>query len=181
MELGETIPVLPDWFYLHFTENNGMAFGLEIGGKAGKLALSLFRIIAVFAIGWYIKMLYKQYPHPGLLISVSLVFAGAVGNITDSIFYGVVFSDSTAQQVAGFFPEMGGYSSLLHGRVVDMLYLPIFQGQFPDWFPFNPGQPFTFFSPVFNIADAAITSGVIILLFFQKTFLETLNNYPIKD
>lgn len=175
MELGETIPVFKDWFYLHFTENNGMAFGLEFGGKIGKIFLSLFRIAAVFAIAWYIKKLLTEKAHPVLLISVSLVFAGAVGNIMDSVFYGIVFSDSTSQQVASFLPEMGGYSSLLHGRVVDMFYLPLIESHYPGWFPIKAGDPFVFFSPVFNIADAAITSGVLLLLFFQKKFLHSLN------
>lgn len=177
MELGETIPVLSNWFYFHFTENNGMAFGIEFGGKTGKIILSLFRITAVFIIALYISKLHQTRAHAGLIISVSLVFAGAIGNIIDSVFYGVVFSDSTTRQVASLFPEVGGYSDLLHGRVVDMLYLPVLEGKYPGWMPFKGDEHFVFFSPVFNIADAAISSGVIMLLFFQKRFINTINGH----
>lgn len=175
MELGETIPVFKEWFYLHFTENNGMAFGLEFGGKTGKILLSLVRITAVIAIGWYITRLYRERAHPGLIISISLVFAGAIGNIIDSVFYGVVFSSSSTREVASLFPEIGGYSNYLQGRVVDMFYLPLFDARIPSWFPLKAEENFTFFSPVFNFADAAISAGVIMLLFMQKKFVDSLN------
>lgn len=167
--LGQEIHIAGDWFILHFTENNGMAFGMEFGGEFGKMFLSIFRIIAVIAIGWYIFDLTKKKASQGLIISVSLVLAGALGNIIDSAFYGVIFNES-AFQVAQMFPQGGGYSSFLHGRVVDMLYFPLIESHFPEWFPFWGGRHFIFFRPVFNIADTSITTGVLIILFFQRRF-----------
>ncbi|MFP3861277.1 MAG: lipoprotein signal peptidase, partial [Bacteroidales bacterium] len=152
--LGEEIPVFNDWFIIHFTENNGMAFGMEFFGKKGKVFLSLFRIVAVIGIGWYLRYLIKQKSPMGMIACVSLIFAGAIGNIIDSVFYGVIFNDSY-HQVAQLFPEDGGYSSLLHGKVVDMLYFPVLKGHYPEWFPFKANDPFIFFRPVFNIADSA--------------------------
>lgn len=169
MMSGEEVSVLGDWFLIHFTENKGMAFGFEWGGKAGKLALSIFRIIAIIGIGWYLTHLTKHRAAKGLIISVSLIFAGALGNLIDSAFYGILFNDST-HQVASFCPPEGGYSSFLHGKVVDMLYFPIFKGYLPHWVPFWGNDYFVFFRPVFNIADSAITVGVFIILFFQKRF-----------
>lgn len=168
MALGESIPMLGNWFYLHFTENNGMAFGLEFSGEYGKLALSLFRIIALIFIGWYTLKLVKKDAPAGLLICMGLIFAGALGNIIDSAFYGMIFSESYFSQVATIFPEGGGYGTFLHGKVVDMFYFPILRGFYPLWFPFWPGQEFIFFRPVFNVADASITLGVFSLLIFQK-------------
>jgi len=170
MTLGQEIHIFGHWFILHFTENEGMAFGLSFGGETGKLILSLFRIIAVIIIGIYIYRLRKRESHPGLIISFSLIFAGAMGNIIDSAFYGLIFSQSSYHTVATIFPPDGGYSSFLHGKVVDMLYFPIIQTRLPQWFPFNGGQEFIFFRPVFNIADSAITTGVFMLLIFQKRF-----------
>ncbi|MFO7613877.1 MAG: lipoprotein signal peptidase [Bacteroidales bacterium] len=170
MTLGQEIHIFGNWFILHFTENEGMAFGLSFGGETGKLILSLFRIIAVIIIGIYIYRLQKSASHPGLIISFSLIFAGAMGNIIDSAFYGMIFSQSSYHTVAAVFPPDGGYSSFLHGKVVDMLYFPIIQTRLPQWFPFNGGQEFIFFRPVFNIADSAITTGVFMLLIFQKKF-----------
>jgi len=172
MHLGEEIHIMGNWFIIHFTENNGMAFGLELAGESGKLYLSIFRIIAIMAIGWYLVKIIKQKVHPGLIISVSLIFAGAMGNIIDSAFYGVIFNESGHFRAATFMPEEGGYSSFLHGRVVDMLYFPMIKGTFPDWFPFRGGERFIFFRPVFNIADSAITTGVFILLIFQRRFFK---------
>ncbi|MFP4017982.1 MAG: lipoprotein signal peptidase [Bacteroidales bacterium] len=169
--LGQEIPVFNDWFIIHFTENNGMAFGMEFFGKKGKMFLSLFRIVAVIGIGWYLRYLIKQKSPMGMIACVSLIFAGAIGNIIDSVFYGVIFNDSY-HQVAQLFPEDGGYSSLLHGKVVDMLYFPVLKGHYPEWFPFKANDPFIFFRPVFNIADSAITTGVLIILVFQKKFLK---------
>ncbi len=172
MTLGESIPVFGDWFILHFTENYGMAFGMEFSGEYGKLFLSLFRIVAVFFIAWYLHRLVVRSAHKGFILSVSLIFAGAVGNIIDSAFYGLIFSDSYGQ-VAGFLPEEGGYGSFLHGKVVDMLYFPLITGTFPSWIPFWGDQPFIFFRPVFNLADAAITTGVFMVIVFQKKFFRS--------
>ncbi len=170
MFLGQEYHVLGNWFIIHFTENNGMAFGMEFAGNYGKLFLSIFRIIAVGAIGWYIyRLTRKPYVSIGLIVSLSLIFAGAIGNIIDSAFYGMLFNDSIFQ-VAEFIPDGGGYGSFLHGKVVDMFYFPILQGHFPQWFPFWKGEEFIFFRPVFNVSDASITTGVLMLVVFQKRY-----------
>lgn len=155
MYIGEEFNVLGNWFIIHFTENNGMAFGLELGGSYGKLALSLFRVFAVFGIGYIFHYIIKNKYHFGLITCVSLILAGALGNIIDSVFYGKLF----------------GYAGLLHGRVVDMFYMPIIQGHYPDWFPLWAGEEFVFFRPVYNFADAAISIGVITIILFQNKFL----------
>jgi signal peptidase II len=155
MFLGEEHHIFGNWFIIHFTENNGMAFGLELGGGWGKLALSLFRIFAVFGIAYVLHYIIKHKYHFGLIVCVSLIFAGAIGNIIDSVFYGVFF----------------GYEKLLHGRVVDMFYFPIIEGHYPQWFPVWGGEEFIFFRPVFNLADASISVGVIIIFLFQKKFM----------
>ena len=170
MIAGEEYSVIGSWFRIHFLENNGMAFGMEWGGKAGKMALSIFRIIAIGVICWYLVSIIKKKAHPGLVISVSIIVAGAIGNLIDSAFYGMIFSESW-HTPAIMFPEGGGYSSFLHGRVVDMLYFPVIDTHWPDWSPIKPGESFIFFRPVFNIADASITTGVLAILFFQKKFL----------
>jgi len=169
MTLGESIPVLGNWFIIHFTENYGMAFGMEFSGEYGKLFLSLFRILAVVLIGWYLHRLVLKKAHKGFIVCVSLIFAGALGNIIDSAFYGLLFNESHGQ-VAQFLPEEGGYGTFLHGKVVDMLHFPVITGTFPSWLPFLGDQPFIFFRPVFNIADAAITIGVFAVIIFQKKF-----------
>lgn len=171
MEISEEFPVLGDWFIIHFTENNGMAFGLEIAGEYGKLFLSLFRIAAVIAIGFYLFSLPKQGASKGLMISGSMVFAGAIGNIIDSAFYGLIFSDSY-YHLATLFPQGGGYAPFLYGKVVDMLYFPLYEGFLPDWIPFWGGEYFIFFRPVFNIADSAITCGVVSILLFHRKFFK---------
>lgn len=172
MTLGQEFSILGDRGFIHFTENNGMAFGLELGGEAGKLILSLFRIIAIGAIGYGIHyMVKKKYPQ-GLVLCVSLIFAGALGNMIDSAFYGMFFSESTWYDKAQLFPPEGGYSSFLHGKVVDMFYFPLISGHYPSWLPIWGGQDFIFFRPVFNLADTAISLGVIIILIFQKTYFK---------
>ncbi len=170
MTLGQEFHVLGNWFIFHFTENEGMAFGITFGGETGKLMLSIFRIIAIIIIAIYLFRLRKKDPHPGLIVSFSLILAGAIGNMIDSAFYGLIFSHSSYHTVAQLFPPDGGYNSFLHGKVVDMFYFPIIQTTLPDWVPISGGKQFIFFRPVFNIADASITSGVLLLLFFQKKF-----------
>lgn len=168
MMLGESYSIFGSWSYIHFTENYGMAFGLEFWGKFGKILLSLFRIGAVIAIGYYIRHLIKsQKTSTGAIIGLSLIMAGALGNIIDSAVYGLIFSDSWGQ-VAQLFPTGGGYAGLLHGKVVDMFYFPIIKGAYPSWFPMWGGEDFTFFRPVFNFADASISVGVIYILLFQR-------------
>lgn len=154
--LGEEIPVLGDWFRIHFTENYGMAFGLEFGGKGGKILLTLFRLVAVAFIGWYIYDITKKETNKWYIISWALILSGALGNIIDSIFYGVIF----------------GYDSWFHGRVVDMFYFPIIQTTIPENWPFWAGEDFEFFRPVFNVADAAISIGFVIILLGQKAFFK---------
>jgi signal peptidase II len=168
MYLGQEIRVMGNWFIIHFTENNGMAFGMEFEGAFGKLFLSLFRIFAVIGIGVYLYMLIRRKSNSKLILSMSLIFAGAMGNILDSIFYGRLFS-SSEYQLAAFLPKEGGYASFLHGKVVDMFYFPLIEGHFPEWFPIWGGEDFIFFRPVFNIADSSITIGVFLILIFQST------------
>ena len=171
MYLGQEFRIAGDWFIIHFTENNGMAFGMEFAGEHGKLFLSVFRIIALAGIGWYMHHLVKTKAHHLLLTSMALIFAGALGNIVDSTFYGVIFSSSEFQ-LAQLFPPGGGYSSFLHGKVVDMFYFPIIRGIMPDWVPFWGGDYFIFFRPVFNIADASISTGVAMIILFQGKFFK---------
>jgi signal peptidase II len=147
-----------------------MAFGFEFGGEYGKMFLSLFRVLAVFGIGYYILRLVKKDIPMGFIACASLIFAGAIGNIIDSAFYGLIFSDSYGQ-VATLFPEGGGYATFLHGRVVDMFYFPLISGNYPSWIPFIGGSDFQFFRPVFNIADSSISIGIFsIILFYRKEF-----------
>lgn len=172
MLLYEDIRVMGNWFILKFIENDGMAFGLDLPGDYGKLLLTLFRIAAVIAIVFYLRHLIKIKSPTGLIIAVSMILAGALGNIIDSVFYGVIFAESTRFATATIFPEGGGYAGLLHGHVVDIFYFPIVRGYWPDWVPWKGGDPFEFFRPVFNIADSAITVGVFTILIFQKRFFE---------
>lgn len=177
MMIGEEFPVFGQWFLIHFVENNGMAFGFEFGGEYGKMFLSLFRVIAVFGIGWYITRLVKKDLPMGFIACVSLIFAGAIGNIIDSAFYGLIFNDSYGQ-VATLFPEGGGYATFLHGRVVDMFYFPLISGVYPEWIPFAGGSDFQFFRPVFNVADSSISIGIFsIILFYRKQF----NSLDVKE
>ncbi len=167
--LGEEYHIAGNWFIIHFTENAGMAFGMEFGGNYGKIILSVFRILAALFGIYYIAQIIKSRQHLGYIMSVSLIFAGAVGNIIDSLFYGIIFNSSEFQ-VAQFMPADGGYADFLHGHVVDMLYFPLLEGTFPSWFPIWGGEPFQFFRPVFNFADASISIGVMLILLFQKKF-----------
>lgn len=172
--LGEDHPVLGSWFRLHFVENEGMAWGWKLGesGSWGKMALTLFRLAAVFFGVYFIGKIIREKYHPGFIFCVGLIFAGAVGNLIDSMFYGIIFSESNfySQNVATLFPEGGGYAGFLHGKVVDMLYFPIIRTTWPTWVPFLGGDSFEFFSPVFNIADSSISIGLIIILLFQNRF-----------
>ena len=171
MTIGESFPVLGDWFQIYFIENNGMAFGWEFGAGIGKIDLGLFRIIAVALFFYLIYYLSKKNVKFGPLFGISLITAGALGNIIDGMFYGMIFSESTFTQLATMFPEGGGYSGFMQGKVVDMFYFPLFT--FPEWMPLVGGQ--IFFSPIFNIADSAITIGFLYLLIFQWDFLKSFD------
>ena len=172
MTIGESFSVIGDWFQIYFIENNGMAFGWELGAEFGKIALGIFRLIAVALLFYLIYYLNKKKIKFGPLLGISLITAGALGNIIDGMFYGMIFSESTFTQVATLFPEGGGYAGFMQGKVVDMLYFPLFT--FPEWIPFLGGQ--IFFSPIFNIADSAITIGFLYLLIFQWNFLKNIDN-----
>jgi signal peptidase II len=181
MSLGDEFVVFKDWFILHFVENNGMAFGFEFAGEYGKMFLSVFRILAVVAIGWYLFKLAKQKAIPfGFIVSISLIFAGAVGNIIDSLFYGLIFEQSYGQ-VSAIFPEGGGYAGFLHGKVVDMFYFPLITGRYPTWLPFLGGNEFIFFRPVFNIADSAITVGIFSILIFYRKYFNKVEEKPAAE
>lgn len=159
---------ITDWFFIYFTENNGMAFGMEI---IGKLFLTSFRIIAVALIIWYLIKIVKQNLKTGYIVCISLILAGAIGNIIDCVFYGVLFSESTHSSLATFVPIGEGYSEWFYGKVVDMFYFPIIDTNWPEWMPFVGGEHFIFFSPIFNFADAAISCGIIALILFYSKYL----------
>jgi len=175
MEYGQEFGILGlPWARIHFVENEGMAFGLSLGGNLGKLALSVFRLVAVGFLIYIIHSLIKAKETFGVILSFSLILAGALGNIVDSAFYGLIFSVTPYHGgVATLFPEGGGYASFLFGKVVDMLYFPIIDTTFPDSFPIWGGQRFQFFRPVFNISDAAISTGVITLLLFHRRIFKS--------
>ena len=169
---------IADWFYIYFTENNGMAFGMEIFGK---LFLTLFRVVAVAFIAYLLYTFVKREMKTGFIVCVSLVLAGAMGNIIDSVCYGVLFSESTHSAIATFMPEGGGYASWFHGKVVDMFYFPIIDSYWPDWVPWVGGEKFVFFSPIFNFADAAITCGIIALLLFYGKYMNRSYHSTSRD
>lgn len=171
MFLGEDIHVT-DWFQIYFIENNGMAFGMEMGSK---LFLTLFRIVAVGLLIYYLfRIRNRSYIKTGYLVCIAMITAGAAGNIVDSVFYGVIFNNPYPPEVAQMFPPDGGYASLFHGRVVDMLYFPLFSFYWPDWVPFVGGNFFLFFQPIFNIADSAITVGILVLIIFYSKYLSNM-------
>lgn len=172
-KLQESVEVY-NWFQIYFIENDGMAWGTKISDfvsfiseRSAKIFLTVFRIVAIFGIGYWLLDATKKKASKILILAVALIFAGALGNIIDSVFYGVLFEDSF-NQVAAFLPEAGGYDSLLHGKVVDMLYFPLFEVDLPQWFPIGGGKRFNFFEPVFNIADMAISTGFIMLIVFNR-------------
>lgn len=172
---GESHNVVGEWFRLYFIENEGMAYGWKFGGEWGKIVLTLFRLGAVIFGFYYINKIVEKKYHPGFIICAGLIFAGAFGNLIDSMFYGLIFEDSSfyTYNVAKMFPEKG-YAGFLHGKVVDMLYFPIIRGaQFPAWIPVWGGEDFEFFRPIFNLADASISTGIIAILIFQKRFFKT--------
>lgn len=191
-ELNTSKPVFGNWFHLYFVENPGMAYGWKFGGNWGKLALTVFRMIAVIFGVFYLAKIIRDKFHPGFIFCAALIFAGALGNLIDSCFYGLIFDKGMIlnTQFNEYYGYMGlaklsdhGYASFLHGNVVDMLYFPIIRGMFPDWIPGWGGQEFEFFRPIFNIADAAISVGVITLVVFQKRFINSrdLNNIVHDD
>jgi len=171
--LGDEYQVF-NWFKIYFVENDGMAWGTKISDfvsfisdRTAKIALTVFRIVAIVGIGYWLLDATKKNSPRILLLAIAFIFSGALGNIVDSVFYGMLFNDSHGQ-IATFLPKEGGYDGLLHGRVVDMLYFPLWKGYLPEWIPFFGGQFFTFFEPVFNVADMAISTGFVMLLVFNK-------------
>jgi signal peptidase II len=171
---GESHQVLGNWFQLYFIENEGMAYGWKFGGEFGKMALTLFRLVAVIYGVFYIKKIVEKKYSKGFIICVALIFAGALGNLIDSMFYGLIFESSSLDtyNIAKIFPAHG-YAGFLHGNVVDMLYFPIIHAKLPSWIPVWGGTYFDFFSPIFNLADASISTGIISILVFQKRFFKT--------
>ena len=163
--IGESVEVTP-WFYIHFIENNGMAFGMELGSK---YLLTLFRIVVVSGLLYYLFKIRNNETFPfGYIICISAIIAGAAGNILDCLFYGLIFNNPLPPEAASLFPSDGGYAPLMLGRVVDMLYFPLFSFVWPEWVPFVGGDSFLFFQPVFNVADAAISVGIIVLILFYS-------------
>ncbi len=176
--MGEEVMVIPTWFRLVFTENPGVAFGMEWGGTIGKYFLSVFRIVFSVVIAFFLYKSIQKKEHKGLLIAGVLILAGAVGNVIDGIFYGAIFSASSyhLSNVAEFVSFSQGYAPLLQGKVVDMFYFPLFDGILPQWLPIYGGQPFSFFNAIFNVADACISVGLVLLLIFMRKYKEEAPN-----
>lgn len=175
MALGDEFAVFGDWFYIHFLENPGIAFGGKIEHPFWKPALTVFRLFAVVFMAWYITRLMRRGFSKGFIVCALLIWAGAVGNLIDSLFYGLIFGSSQGGQLATLFPKTGGYASLLYGQVVDMFYFPLIEiDKMPEWIPFGGGKPFVFFRPVFNLADSYITVSIISLLLFYRKVLAKL-------
>jgi signal peptidase II len=173
MHYHEERMVIGEWFRLYFIENEGMAYGWKLGGQWGKILLTLFRLFAVIFGTWYMKRIIEQEYHKGFIICASMIYAGAAGNLIDSLFYGMIFTGSEIGGPLAVMFQGQGYAQFLHGHVVDMLYFPLIENfMMPDWVPFLGGEPFTFFQPIFNIADASISAGIITLLVFQKKFMQ---------
>lgn len=171
MHLGESIPVLGQWFQILFIENEGMAFGMSFGGELGKYLLTTFRIILFGVMLYYIRSLHRRDSVPmGVLVGLTAIMVGALGNIIDCMFYGLIFEQSTMGTVADLVPMGQGYGKFMLGKVVDMLYFPIINTTLPDWFPINGGEQFIFFRPIFNIADSCITVGALYLILFKWRF-----------
>ena len=166
MQIGEDIPLIGEWCRLHFIENEGFAFGMSMGGATGKVVLTLLRLVASAAIAWLLVRLVKGGTRSSLVVSLALIFAGAVGNLVDSCFYGLIFNESY-YSVATLFPAEGGYAPLLQGKVVDMFYFPLFEFDWPTWMPLVGGNHFEFFNAIFNVADSAITIGIVWLIIDQ--------------
>ena len=176
---GESHAIIGNWFRLYFIENEGMAYGWKFGGEWGKIILTLFRLAAVIFGVFYIKKIIENKYHPGFIICAALIFSGALGNLIDSMFYGLIFDDSSqfSYNIAKIFP-VHGYAGFLHGKVVDMLYFPVIRNaHFPAWVPIWGGEDFEFFRPIFNLSDAAISTGIITILVFQKRFFK--NNHQV--
>jgi len=179
--LGESVEVF-GWFKILFVENKGMAWGVELPGSYGKLFLTLFRLFAISAIGYWLYDAVKKNSSRILIVAIALIFAGAFGNIIDSVFYGIIFNESVYQgEVATFMPEAGGYAPVFHGHVVDMLYFPLIDTTWPEWVPWLGGDRLSFFDPVFNIADSAITVGVLLLIIFNKKAFPKNKTVNISD
>ncbi len=175
MHIGESIPVFGDWFQILFIENEGMAFGMAFGGAIGKYILTTLRIVLFCVMFWYIRhLLLKKEGTPfGVLLGLTAIMTGALGNIVDCIFYGLIFEPSTYTHVAGFTPFGEGYGKLFLGKVVDMLYFPVINTTWPQWVPFKGGEPLVFFRPIFNVADSCVTVGALYLLIFKWKFFST--------
>ena len=179
MQIGEEFNVIGSWFRIHFIENEGFAFGMAIGGDIGKVFLTLLRLVASVLIGWLVVRMVRQGTRMSLTTSLSLIFAGAVGNLIDSCFYGLIFNESY-YNVATLFPPEGGYAPLLKGRVVDMFYFPLFAFDWPAWMPIVGGRHFEFFNAIFNIADAAITIGIVWLI-ADQIFIAPKHTKPAEN